>query len=95
MLAESQILHSKLRKGDCRAENAKKREEGYVREKTGKKGKASSFLMSITLDFCVLLFFGWQRVLGEMFSFFFRTVLFGRLSPVVGTTDAENENSRK
>lgn len=70
MLAESQILHSKLRKGDCRAENAKKREEGYVREKTGKKGKASSFLMSITLDFCVLLFFGWQRVLGEMFSFF-------------------------
>ena len=47
MLAESQTSLSKLRKGDCRAENTKKREEGYAREKTGKRRKASSFLMSV------------------------------------------------
>ena len=47
VLVESQTSLSKLRKGDCRAENTKKRGEGYAREKTGKRRKASSFLMNV------------------------------------------------
>ena len=58
VLAESQTSLSKLRKGDCRAENTKKREEGDAREKTGKRRKASTFLMSV-------ITVGMEKIKGE------------------------------